>query len=48
MDHLKENLGAVDVQLTSADLREIENALSTIQVHGGRMNAMQMEQVDRT
>jgi len=35
MDHLRENLGAVDVQLTPADLGEIETALSGIIVHGG-------------
>ncbi len=45
-DHLEENLGAVDVRLTSADLGEIEDALSKLTVHGGRMNAMQMEIVD--
>jgi len=33
-----ENLRAIDVQLTPADLREIETALSKIEVHGGRMN----------
>jgi aryl-alcohol dehydrogenase-like predicted oxidoreductase len=34
--HLHENLGAVDVELTPDDLREIESALSTITVHGAR------------
>ncbi len=48
MDHLHENLGAVDVQLTTADLREIETALSGIAVHGGRMNEEQMRVVDQT
>jgi aryl-alcohol dehydrogenase-like predicted oxidoreductase len=48
VDHLKENLGAVNVQLTSSDLHEIETALSKIKVHGGRMNKIQMEQVDQT
>src|SRR5882757_66837 len=38
VDHLHENLRAVDVQLTPADLREIETALSKIEVYGGRMN----------
>jgi len=47
-EHLNENLGALDVQLTAADLHEIETAFATIKVHGGRMNAMQMEQVDQT
>jgi aryl-alcohol dehydrogenase-like predicted oxidoreductase len=48
MDHLHENLGAVDVQLTPSDLREIETALSGITVHGGRMNEEQMRVVDQT
>ena len=47
LDHLDENLGAVDVQLTPADLREIETALSADQVHGGRMNEQQMKVVDQ-
>ena len=48
IDHLNENLGAVNVQLTPADLREIETALSIIKVHGGRMNEEQMKVVDQT
>jgi aryl-alcohol dehydrogenase-like predicted oxidoreductase len=47
-DHLSENLGAINVQLTPADLREIETALSEITVHGGRMNEQQMKVVDQT
>ena len=38
IDHLNENLGALHVQLTPADLREIETAFAAIKVHGGRMN----------
>ena len=48
MDHLNENLGAINVQLTPADLRELETAFSKIKVHGGRMNEMQMQVVDQT
>ena len=48
MDHLDENLGAINVQLTPADLREIDTAFSKIKVHGGRMNAEQMKVVDQT
>ena len=48
MDHLNENLGAVNVQLTPADLREIDTAFSKIKVHGGRMNEEQMKIVDQT
>jgi len=47
-DHLNENLGAITVQLTPEDLREIDVAFSKINVFGGRMNAIQMEQVDQS
>lgn len=46
--HLHENLGALDVQLTPADLRELDTTFSAFTVHGGRMNAMQMAMVDQT
>ncbi|MBY3328689.1 aldo/keto reductase [Rhizobium laguerreae] len=46
IDHLNENLGALRVELTSADLAEIDAVLSTITVHGGRMSPMYMEAVD--
>ena len=46
IDHLTENLGATNVHLMPADLREIETAISKIKVHGGRMNAMQMQIVE--
>jgi aryl-alcohol dehydrogenase-like predicted oxidoreductase len=48
IDHLNENLGAIDVQLTSADLREIETAFSKITVHGERMSERHMQQIDQT
>jgi aryl-alcohol dehydrogenase-like predicted oxidoreductase len=48
IDHLNENLGAINVQLTPADLSEIQTAFSAITVHGGRMNEMQMQVVDQT
>ena len=48
MDHLHENLGAIDVPLTPADLRAIEAAVSGITVQGGRMNQDQMQAVDQT
>jgi aryl-alcohol dehydrogenase-like predicted oxidoreductase len=47
MIHLHENLGAINVQLTPADLRDIETAVSEITVHGGRMNQEQMRVVDQ-
>jgi aryl-alcohol dehydrogenase-like predicted oxidoreductase len=48
LDHLNENLGAINVQLTPADLREIETAFSKIKVHGGRMSEKYMRDVDQT
>ena len=48
IDHLNENLGAVHVEITLADLREIETALFEIKVHGGRMNEELMKAVDQT
>ena len=47
-DHLLENLGANGLQLTPADLNELDAAFSRITVHGGRMNEMQMQVVDQT
>jgi aryl-alcohol dehydrogenase-like predicted oxidoreductase len=45
MDHLRENLGAVKIQLTPADLREIETGLARLEIYGGRMNTTQMAQI---
>jgi aryl-alcohol dehydrogenase-like predicted oxidoreductase len=44
--HLNENLGALRVALTPADLAELETSLAGLTVHGGRMNSMQMQVVD--
>ena len=48
LDHLNENLGAIHVQLTLADIHEFETDFSKIKVHGGRMNEEQMKVVDQT
>ena len=48
LDHLNENLGALHVQLTPADIHEFETDFSKIKVHGGRMNEEQMKVVDQT
>ncbi|MEO6732782.1 MAG: aldo/keto reductase [Ferruginibacter sp.] len=40
--HFNENSGALNVQLTTDDLRELEAAYAKLKVYGGRMNAMQM------
>ena len=44
-DHLSENMGAVNVQLTPSELAELEAAFSRIEVYGGRMDANQMAQI---
>jgi len=48
LDHLDENLGAINVQLSSSDLNDIETTFAKIEMHGGRMNEMQMTFVDQT
>jgi aryl-alcohol dehydrogenase-like predicted oxidoreductase len=47
MDHLNENSGAVHVQLTPADLGELEAAFAKVTVHGGRMSEKHMLDVDQ-
>ena len=48
IEHLNENVAAANLHLTPADLGELETEFSKIKVHGGRMNEMQMQIVDRT
>lgn len=48
MEHLNENLGAINVELTSSDLTELGTEFLKLKVHGGRMNKMQMEYVDQS
>jgi aryl-alcohol dehydrogenase-like predicted oxidoreductase len=48
MDHLNENLAAINVQLTPADLSELETAFARLTVHGGRMDPKNMRDVDQT
>lgn len=40
--HFNENLGALNVQLSTNDLQELETAYAKLKVYGGRMNAMQI------
>ena len=47
IDHLRENMGALNVQLTPADLSEIELGFSRIEIYGGRMDARQMAQINQ-
>jgi aryl-alcohol dehydrogenase-like predicted oxidoreductase len=44
--HLDENLAAVDVELTSDDLREIDSAYSKITVQGARLSEEHMTLID--
>jgi hypothetical protein len=44
---LRENLGALEIQLTAADLSSLDADFSKLTVHGGRMNEMQMRAVER-
>jgi aryl-alcohol dehydrogenase-like predicted oxidoreductase len=46
LNHLQENHGALAVQLSATDLRQIDSALDQLKVHGGRMNAEQMKVVE--
>jgi aryl-alcohol dehydrogenase-like predicted oxidoreductase len=47
LHRLEENIGAADVELTSDDLQRIEEALSTITVHGDRYPAHLQARVGR-
>ncbi|MDB5270819.1 MAG: aldehyde oxidase [Hymenobacter sp.] len=44
--HLRENLGALQVTLTPADLQELETGFAHLRVQGGRMNPAQMQLVE--
>ena len=44
--HLEENIHATTLNLSTGDLKEIDNALSDFKVHGGRMNELQMKVVE--
>jgi aryl-alcohol dehydrogenase-like predicted oxidoreductase len=47
LERLEENLGAVVVELTRDDLREIESAFSKITVQGARLSEEHMQLIDR-
>jgi aryl-alcohol dehydrogenase-like predicted oxidoreductase len=47
LDHSRENLSSINVNLTPEDLREIAAAFARITVHGGRMDAKQMDQIGK-
>jgi aryl-alcohol dehydrogenase-like predicted oxidoreductase len=47
LERLEENLGAVDIKLTSEDLRDINNALAGVEVQGARYPKHLQELVGR-
>lgn len=47
LERLEENLGAVNIELTSHDLREIESTFSKIKVQGTRLSEEHMKLIDR-
>ena len=46
LNHLEENMGAINVDLTPADIRELEAAFAKIKVHGGRLNEMHRQIIE--
>jgi aryl-alcohol dehydrogenase-like predicted oxidoreductase len=44
--HLQENIKAATLELSTGDLKEIDEVLSEFDVHGGRMNEQQMKVVE--
>ncbi len=47
LHRLEENLGAVNVQLTADDVREMEEASARIEIHGDRYSPANMATIDR-
>lgn len=44
-NHLKENMGAVNVRFTASDWDEFNIAFARLEVYGGRLDAIQMKQI---
>jgi aryl-alcohol dehydrogenase-like predicted oxidoreductase len=47
LHRLEENIGGADVELTSADLRELDDVLAKVPVQGARYNEQMMKTVNR-
>ncbi|RZJ50135.1 MAG: aldo/keto reductase [Flavobacterium sp.] len=47
LPHLTENLEALNIELSTTDLEELETEYAKLKVYGERMNAMQMNFVDK-
>ena len=48
LDHLNENWGAAELELSPSEMAEVDAAFASLTVHGMRMNEMQMDVVDTT
>lgn len=48
VDHLTENLGALNIQLTSDEVLAMEQQFAQLTVYGERMSEMHMQQIDRS
>lgn len=46
INHLQENLGALNVELTALEITEMNHAFHKLKVHGGRMNKDHMKVVE--
>lgn len=46
INHLRENHGALEIQFTTTELNEMDEAMSGLRVYGGRMNRAQMDLVE--
>lgn len=46
LEHLEENIGAVKIELTADDLRELDSAYSKVKVQGARLSEEQMKLID--
>ncbi|MGH7452159.1 MAG: aldo/keto reductase [bacterium] len=46
LNHLEENLGALKIELTANDVKEIEEGFAKIQVHGARSTPALLERSD--
>jgi aryl-alcohol dehydrogenase-like predicted oxidoreductase len=47
MEHLDDNLSAVEVRLSAQDLREIDQAFATIDIKGAPLSAALDAAIDR-
>ena len=47
VDHLQENLGALQVSFAPEELQRIDGLLARIRVHGGRMSPKYMSEVEQ-